>query len=341
MNEQQAEAARKRRATWIDRARFAGVLLVALAVGTVLPRLIGGDEEETPGAATDTAEAQQTAAWTLHAEGGNTYIAVFSRGGRPSLALAVPAEVTVNIPGQSLGTLADAAASSDSELVEVALENLIGAPLDETVLAPLISISQVVQALGGLDVRGSSMDGTEVIAYLSDVPESAPIDQAFLRWQDVLEAIVQAAPVDAGSLPAPLGSFLVEEPSSFRAFPVVDIGGGLLRPDRAAAAELVRTYFIPAAADEVRLVVLNGVGTPGIGEEVAKILVPEGFRLVSSGNANTFRLEVTQIIASSRRDLEAAERAKDLLAAGEVLLGNQPAGLADVTVVVGRDFGGS
>jgi hypothetical protein len=119
---------------------------------------------------------------------------------------------------------------------------------------------------------------------------------------------------------------------------VVDIGGGLLRPDQDKVEELLSRYFVPTTADVVRLVVLNGVGTPGIGKQVAGILVPEGFRLVSSGNANTFDLEVTQIVASSRGDLKAAERARTLLGVGEISVGNQPAGLADVTVVVGRDF---
>ncbi len=340
MSDPSAETARKRRAALTDRARFAGVLLVALAVGTVLPQLLDEDETEPGGVTTGSTEEQRVAVWALHAEGGSTYIAVFAKGGKPSVALAVPAEVTINIPGQNLGTLADAAASNDPDLLAVALENLLGAPVDEIQLAPLVSITQVAEALGGLEVRGSRMSGTEVFDYLSEVPTAAAVDQAFLRWQDVLEAVVQAAPVSPGTLPEPLGSSLTEEPSSFRELPVVDIGGGLLRPDRDALADLVAEHFIPAATDAVRLVVLNGVGTPGIGEEVAKILVPQGFRLVSSGNANTFRLEVTQIIASSRRDLEAAERARTLLEAGEVLLGNQPTGLADVTVVVGRDFGG-
>ncbi|MGH2692022.1 MAG: LytR C-terminal domain-containing protein [Actinomycetota bacterium] len=341
MSETSPEAVRKRRAAWADRARFAGLVLIALAVGTVLPQLIGDDEPDTEGSRQGSAEAQEVAAWVLHAEGGRTYVAVFASGGKPSIALAIPAQVTINLPGQSLGTLADAAAAGDPGLVEVALENLLGAPVDDTLLAPISSVGEVVDGVGGLRVRERSLGGSEVVTYLSDVSSAGPVDQAFLRWQDVLEGLIQKAPGRPEALPEPLGHLLEEEPSSFREFPVIDIGGGLLRPDQDSVAALVDEHFIPAAADAVRLVVLNGVGTPGIGEEVARILVPEGFRLVSSGNANTFRLEVTQIIASSRRDLEAAERAQTLLGAGEVSLGNQPAGLADITVVVGRDFGGS
>ena len=340
MTEQESSPARKRRSTWSDRARFLGLILVALAVGTVLPQLIGDDEDPTEVVPDASVEAQRVAAWALHEEGGESYVAVFGTGGKPSIALAVPADVTINLPGQSLGTLAEAAATGDELLVEVAIENLIGAPVDGTVLAPLSSIESVIDDLGGVQIRDDSMTGADVGEYLSDIPRDAAVDLPFLHWQDVLEAIIEAAPGRSDALPDPIGGFLTEPPDSFRALPVIDIGGGLLRPDKEGVADLMREHFIPSAADAVRLVVLNGVGTPGIGEEVARILVPKGFRLVSSGNANTFDLEVTQIIASSRRDLVAAQRAMELLEAGEVSLGNQPAGLADVTVVVGHDFGG-
>jgi hypothetical protein len=101
---------------------------------------------------------------------------------------------------------------------------------------------------------------------------------------------------------------------------------------------LVDDRFLRPPADEVRLVVLNGVGNPGIGGEVARILVPEGYRLMASTNANTFDLPETKIIAASDADLASAERARALLGVGRVFLGFQPAGLADVTVVVGQDF---
>lgn len=331
---------RTRQAMWIARARFAGLVLVALAVGTVLPQLIDDDEADPGGVTTGSAEAQHVVAWALHAEGGRSYLAVLATGKKPPIVLAIPAEITINLPGQSLGTLADAAAAGDQGLMEVALENLLGAPVDQTLLAPLSSLATMVDDVGGIELQGRRSSGSDVGAYLTDVSDGAPPDQPFLRWQDVLEGLIRAKG-RPGAMPEPLRPVLAEQNPSLLALPVVDIGGGLLRPDQDALQPLVEEHLVLTTADAVRLVVLNGVGTPGIGEEVARVLVPEGFRLVSSGNANTFDLEVTQIIASSRGDLEAAERAKELLGAGEISLGNQPAGLADVTVVVGRDFGGS
>jgi hypothetical protein len=87
----------------------------------------------------------------------------------------------------------------------------------------------------------------------------------------------------------------------------------------------------------VRIVVLNGVGRPGVGEEVARILVPEGYQLVATGNANTFEVKTTKIISLSESDLSAAQRARDLLGVGQVLMA-EPTGLADLQIVVGQDF---
>jgi LytR cell envelope-related transcriptional attenuator len=86
-------------------------------------------------------------------------------------------------------------------------------------------------------------------------------------------------------------------------------------------------------------VVLNGGGEPGIGEEVARILILSGFGLMSSENANRFDDEVTKVVAASEEDIPSAQEALELLGAGQILLGAHSP-LADVIVVVGRDFAG-
>ena len=95
--------------------------------------------------------------------------------------------------------------------------------------------------------------------------------------------------------------------------------------------------FVPVEGDAIRLVVLNRVGEPGIGEEVARILIPSGFRLMTSENANRFDDEVTKTVAATDEDIPSAPQARELLGAGQVLHGAQP---ADVIVVVERDFAG-
>jgi hypothetical protein len=118
---------------------------------------------------------------------------------------------------------------------------------------------------------------------------------------------------------------------------------------RGLALSKTESYFIDfdghklayrTACSGAALVVLNGNGTPGIGQQVARMLVPEGYVLVASQNASEFGVNVTKIIASDREDLPAARKARYVLGVGQVFLGNQASGVADVTVVVGLDFGG-
>jgi hypothetical protein len=94
------------------------------------------------------------------------------------------------------------------------------------------------------------------------------------------------------------------------------------------------------AQDEIEVQILNGNGVPGIGQEVAQRLIPHGFRVLLTGNAQRLNYKTTLIVAydSSPEGRAAAQRAKDLLGVGEVQVSVQRQGIVDLTIVVGRDF---
>jgi hypothetical protein len=94
------------------------------------------------------------------------------------------------------------------------------------------------------------------------------------------------------------------------------------------------------AGDETRVQVLNGVGVPGIGDDVAGKLASDAFKVAYSGNARRFNYKKTLIIAYERSDegIALAERAKELLGVGEVQISAQDQGIVDLTIVVGKDF---
>jgi hypothetical protein len=122
--------------------------------------------------------------------------------------------------------------------------------------------------------------------------------------------------------------------------PVQAIGAGLARPDGEYVADIVREFFLTTSKTEhmVRIVVMNGNGRPGTGQTVARILVPSGFRLVSSLNAPKFNVGTTRIVAGSEDLLDEAYLAQRLLGVGEVFVVDQESHVADLSIVVGKDF---
>ena len=94
------------------------------------------------------------------------------------------------------------------------------------------------------------------------------------------------------------------------------------------------------APQEVRVQLLNGNGVPGLGREVADLLVGKGFRVILGGNAQRLNYRRTLVIAydSSDEAIATAERARELLGVGEVQVSAQQQGIVDLTIVVGKDF---
>ena len=121
-------------------------------------------------------------------------------------------------------------------------------------------------------------------------------------------------------------------------------GGGTYRIQDEAAEELVAELLAAslAAADSagesLRVEVLNGVGTPGIGQAVHRRLNGQGFRIVRTDNAANFDFGQTQILVYDDARLPAARRLRDLLGVGTISVSRRPQSVVDVTLVVGADF---
>jgi hypothetical protein len=83
--------------------------------------------------------------------------------------------------------------------------------------------------------------------------------------------------------------------------------------------------------------VRNGCGAGGLGDDVARYLRDKGFDVIFVGNAEDFEFEETMVVDRCGDPAKAREVARAL---GDVEVVRQvsSAALADVTVVVGRDF---
>lgn len=116
--------------------------------------------------------------------------------------------------------------------------------------------------------------------------------------------------------------------------------------DDAAVATVLTERFAgarsAARADATRVLVQNGDGTPGLGEQARDRLVEAGFRYLGGGNAS--QLGRTTTVVAVQEDTPAAR--EEGLAVAEALglgpdvlaVGLEAPTLADVVVVLGGDF---
>jgi hypothetical protein len=312
----------------------AAVILLVLPRGPRSPSDDGGSAVQAYG-------NQQVVTWTVWDDkpGEFPFVAVLAAGGgKQPAAVAVPTNTAVNIPGHNFGTVEEAADAGDVTDVAATMENVLGVRVDGAWGTPIGSLRRLVDDLGGIQAGFERLDGPGTMTYLRDAPDV----ERDIRWEEVLDGFLSAIgqhPDALGAVPASVRSAFVPGQREVVILPVEDVGAGLVRPDDAAVADLVTERFVPTGSEEkVRLVVLNGNGIPGIGKDVARILVPEGFTLVASQNLTSFDQQETQVVASSSEFLPAAHRAQRLLGVGSVYRTDQPTYLADVTVIVGKDF---
>jgi anionic cell wall polymer biosynthesis LytR-Cps2A-Psr (LCP) family protein len=152
-----------------------------------------------------------------------------------------------------------------------------------------------------------------------------------------------------------IGSFLASFPSVkeeqviFETMPVqaqgVDTGSQFYKPQINSIQQIVGRYLAasrPKGAGQPgrRVEILNGNGRPGIGQEVAKRLIPKGYRVVLDANAKSFDYKTTQIViySESKSAQAIARDIREALGVGDVVLSRQRQTVVDVTVVVGKDY---
>ena len=345
-----------RRRRWRRVFRFLGIVALAFVVGAAgaagVLFLRNENREADPGSRSGGVPAKQdVVAWTVWKDTPPvaTFVTILaSGGGIEPVALGVPTHTVVSIPGHGLGTVADAARTGDAELVSTTVQNVLQVGFDAEVATTTADLRRLVDRVGGIDIGSEHFAGKQAVRYLTGEEEELE-ELEFLRWQEIVGGLLAALEDRPDALPGiipeealPMFVGAATSETDVVALPVQDVGAGLARPVAESISALVAERFVVAgqAGQEVRLVVLNGNGIPGIGEAVTRALVPAGFRLVSSQNAPAFDVKTTTIVASTEEFLDEARLARELLGVGDVYLGEQPTGVADVSVVIGKDFGG-
>lgn len=230
----------------------------------------------------------------------------------------------------------------------------------------------VLAAAGG----GQRLSGVQAATYAQLVVGDEPEAARLARQERVLTAILAALPADTAqrrtlvaALPgAPTGPVLdgvVSVTGALRSaaaarslastvVPVrdIDTGGSVTAYglDSVAAAEMVRARLAGAAiavpaGGRTRVLVQNGVGTPGLGDSARSLLVAAGLRYVGGGNVDGFGVQESVVLLPdggpvSRARGSAVARALGLSESALRISESAPT-VADLVVVLGRDFRGA
>ena len=238
--------------------------------------------------------------------------------------------------------------------------------MQATVDVPVISGRSVV-----LNPGSARLSGQQAQLFMTYLAPGEEEQVRLARLQAVLDAVLQALPADIATLVGGLGqgsvltaklpqlvavlkalkSQTASSDVQYRSLPVVKVDAGndevRFRLDRDAAQQLVDELLAqsvpPGARTEGnRVLVLNGVGTPGLGESVRAKLVPAGFVYVGSRNADAFNQCCTQVLVKDATAAGGALGARVAQALGvpvsSVKSSDQIGTIADVVVIVGKDF---
>ena len=88
----------------------------------------------------------------------------------------------------------------------------------------------------------------------------------------------------------------------------------------------------------LRIIILNGNGTPGIARKAADRLVGDGYKILDIKNADRFDYAKTEILLYSPFAKESGRKVAKALETGVLLKKNMAQDVTDIVIVVGEDF---
>jgi hypothetical protein len=277
-------------------------------------------------------------------------MAIVRTGGDEVPVLTIPADLSLEVPGLGEGTSATVA-DQDGVGMRISLANTAGTWIDHYLALDMDGIAALADGAGGLTLTlpgtatlpGRTVGPGEVTLTGSEVAAYLGIDgpNAFTRWEVVLPALLEARTGgltgDSDDLGAVSRLLPVGGETRVDTFPTRTSASSSLVPDYRTLDRLMAADF-SVVRPPIGVLVQNGTGEPGVGAEVAARIVPKGFRVVLSGNADDFDHRTTQVIAGGDDDVPDAQRALRALGVGELGVTRVPSGVADITILVGKDF---
>lgn len=210
---------------------------------------------------------------------------------------------------------------------------------------------QGFQRIGESYVAGPSVSEAAVSNYFAvEFTDHVIVDgdtyQAFLQDQDIAALMAKVGSTDlTASRRTELTTFLrsVDVKDVWIVpLPVKAMSVGTQRyfePQKAQVADLLLQWWgvrLDQQKTRPRVIVYNGVGTPGLASLAAQQLIRQGFQVVDSGNADHFGyVETTILVYHAPTEASAVREA---LGVGIIKMQSAPQELTDMIVIVGADY---
>lgn len=226
------------------------------------------------------------------------------------LGIAIPSGAFMEVPGQGYERVGESF-TGGAGVSLAAVSNYLSVPFQKYVV---VDVTVYQDAVANQSLR-------DVMANVTDTN----LDQATLER---LAAFIADVPGERTALvPLPVRP--------------IDFGGSTyFEPQRDQIADLLLQWWdvrLGAQNTAVRVIIYNGAGTPGIAGEAAQQLIAGGLQVVDTKNADRFDYERTLIIVQDG-DLAQGDKVRTALGVGDIVDQPSDQDVADVIVIIGKDY---
>lgn len=226
------------------------------------------------------------------------------------LGIAIPSGAFMEVPGQGFERVGDSYAAGVGVSL-AAVSNYLSVPFEHYVVVDVTVYQDALTNQSLRDVMGNALEtdlGDVELAHISEFINSVTGERTAL-------------------VPLPVKP--------------IDLGGQtFFEPQRDQIADLLLQWWdvkLGAEDSAVRVIIYNGAGTPGIAGTAAQQLIAAGMRVVDTKNADRFDYDTTLVVVQSG-DLGQGEQVRTALGVGEVVDKPSDQDVADVIVIIGRDY---
>lgn len=226
------------------------------------------------------------------------------------LGVAIPDSALIEVPGQGFERVGDSYRAG-ADVSMAAISNYLMMPFER-------------YAIVDGEVYKSAVQNQSLKGVLDSAKETNLSSSERERLKRIMEG---AGDADVALMPLPVRAITLGDETYFE-------------PKRDEVADLLQRWWgvrLGSGQQSIRVVLYNGSGVPGVAGKAAQELIKRGFRVVKTDNADRFDYKETQIVVQHGPDAD-GERVRGVLGVGRVLRQEADQQIADIIVILGRDY---